>query len=1254
LIWKFPTESNAEAPPKNPGRDVGFMHAVTERIFENNTYGTMSSDGELVFMVNEGDPQQMMRGTPIRNNRVIWGPNGQVVQNAGPTAKNILTALSLREEGKLIWAIGDEEGDLSDLGQAYFLGPPLPLGGQLYALAESKKRISLVALEAKTGQLLWTQPLCDVELDVTQDPFRRISGATPSYADGVLICPTGAGAIVAVDLATRSLLWGKRFTVSNEQQQLMIQRMQMGWNFNGQMVQPVNPGTHWVDGCAVIADGRVYVTPMESDKLHCFSLIDGKDAWPSRNREGGLYIGAVTKDHLILVSESQVQALGVADGKTKWSCALGSNRPSGRGFFSGAYYYLPLSSAEVIKIDLANNGEIKARARSRFGNVPGNLICYQGYVISQGANTVDKFFQLESLRERVTKSLATKPDDREAIAWRGEIALDDGRLEQAMSDLRSAFQVTPEQVSEGEERDAWTAERERIRELLIDALASAFESKQPGRGAYLVEIEKLMESDEERSRYLRLLAMGRHDDGDIPGALEAYLQLADLKTPTQELEDVGGGHSVRRERWIRSRLETLWRLAKPEDRAPVDEAISQRLAKAEQSRENKAEALRTFLTAFGFHPLANQARERLLVEFSESESPLEREQLLLSLERSGDERQRRMAVTRLATLFQTQGRVPEALAYYRRLEREYGDVECLPGLTGKAMVAALSSEDKLARAMQTWNQWPVGAVKEEKQTRGGRQNQASYQQFWPIDIRGDQGPFFAGRQVLYDQQMYQILGRDEYGRESFRLMLNEAGAFRNYGYGYNTNHGVVSGHLLLVNTGYQVLAIDTLRNQAGGRQRVLWHVDLIDPMQLQLQMMTGWGGIEFQAINNPWGQARMGRIKVNNQPASTMSAVIDGGVAILRGRELTFYDVLSGKPQWTRHNLPPGCDIWGDSEVLIVATPDKDDAIVLRTQDGSDFAKRKAPRPDMRWAFFGRNVLTWREKPGRLHQVFLYDVAEGKEIDLGTYPMSSKGTIVVGDSVAIYDTTGRFVVLSLADGSKLLEAKVEPERQLNNVFVQRSADQYLVVTNRPRLARTSRNTNYQPVTYDPYGGTGAGLISGRVYSFDRDTGASLWQTPALVETHGYLHHQPSELPVLVFARHAHDRNQQAKGSILCLDKRTGRAVFQREDGLGQIYNFEASADPEARAVSLATTGANIVLKYTDAPTAPEPTYQAQEPPESNNPLYRTPLGRVLRAFGRAAEQEMPMPADVPNPADEVVEEKAEIKVETREVPAKKE
>ena len=90
----------------------------------------------------------------------------------------------------------------------FFLGPPLPLRGQLYVMAEIKDEMRLLALDGATGNLLWSQQLAMVESNITQDPIRRLAGVSPSYSDGVLICPTGSGCVVAVDLATRSLLWG--------------------------------------------------------------------------------------------------------------------------------------------------------------------------------------------------------------------------------------------------------------------------------------------------------------------------------------------------------------------------------------------------------------------------------------------------------------------------------------------------------------------------------------------------------------------------------------------------------------------------------------------------------------------------------------------------------------------------------------------------------------------------------------------------------------------------------------------------------------------------------------------------------------------------------------------------------------------------------------------------------------------------------------------------------------------------------------
>ena len=99
--------------------------------------------------------------------------------------------------------------DEPDLAGGFFLGPPLPLMGQLFVLAELKGEIRLLALDATNGKLLWFQQIAHVaELTIDRDTNRRLSGATPSFDDGILVCPTAAGACVGIDLATRSLLWG--------------------------------------------------------------------------------------------------------------------------------------------------------------------------------------------------------------------------------------------------------------------------------------------------------------------------------------------------------------------------------------------------------------------------------------------------------------------------------------------------------------------------------------------------------------------------------------------------------------------------------------------------------------------------------------------------------------------------------------------------------------------------------------------------------------------------------------------------------------------------------------------------------------------------------------------------------------------------------------------------------------------------------------------------------------------------------------
>ena len=79
-------------------------------------------------------------------------------------------------------------------------------------IAELAGDIILVCLDPETGNELWRQQLLAVESGgIEADPIRRIAGSMPTYHDGILICPTGAGAIVAIDLADRMIRWGVSF-----------------------------------------------------------------------------------------------------------------------------------------------------------------------------------------------------------------------------------------------------------------------------------------------------------------------------------------------------------------------------------------------------------------------------------------------------------------------------------------------------------------------------------------------------------------------------------------------------------------------------------------------------------------------------------------------------------------------------------------------------------------------------------------------------------------------------------------------------------------------------------------------------------------------------------------------------------------------------------------------------------------------------------------------------------------------------------
>ena len=372
---------------------------------------------------------------------------------------------------------------------------PLPLGGKLYAIADVKDEIRLLVLDAITGNLLWSQALAAVKLPIDQDPVRRLAGVSPSYSDGALVCPTGGGSVVAVDLATHALRWGylyERPDMLNRNSRSGITQVQM------QFMNPTGPVPRWRDGAAIISEGRVLLTPAEADMLYCLDLADGKPCWNAQRRGEHLYIACVHEGKVVLVGRNTVDAVTLKDGKDAWggrSIELPA-QVTGHGCYCGKKYLVPLSDDTVVTIDL-DEGKIVATAKPHHNHTPGNLVCSKGLVISQGLDGVEVYYQLHTAERKSERLLAADPADTIGLTLRGELLLNEGKWSEAIGVLRRVF-------AHDEELDTHVRTQELLRDALLDGLREDFAAVHP----FAVELEKLFDEPQQKAAYLRSMTIG--------------------------------------------------------------------------------------------------------------------------------------------------------------------------------------------------------------------------------------------------------------------------------------------------------------------------------------------------------------------------------------------------------------------------------------------------------------------------------------------------------------------------------------------------------------------------------------------------------------------------------------------------------------------------------------------------------------------------------------------------------------------------
>jgi outer membrane protein assembly factor BamB len=410
LYWEANSMLSIDSVVRDPqkGSNMGkwvatYGGTTSNPLLENSTLGTLSTDNTYVYLVDDlavpPHPNFMMQ-MQLNGVRMNFGSLDEYVRF------NRLQAFELNS-GKIEWELGGRGVDSGELGDSYFLGPPLPLDGRLYALNEKNGEIRLICLDpAKNwnqgeNPIVWKQKLGTVRDQLLTDATRRVQAVNISYSDGILVCPTNTGTIMGFDLRTRSLIWAYSYrkTPAAESNDNQMQRMT---NRRGGMdaAKKQQFPSGYAVSAPVIQKGNVVFTAPDCNELHCIRLKDGTGAWEAA-RSDDLFLGGAYDGKVLLVGRSTCRALSLADGKELWKMRTGL--PSGRGVAAGNVYYLPLKAPAnsgqpaVCTIDI-DKGAIVATIPSQMKvdgqyEVPGNLLFFAGNMISQNVAALTAYPQ---------------------------------------------------------------------------------------------------------------------------------------------------------------------------------------------------------------------------------------------------------------------------------------------------------------------------------------------------------------------------------------------------------------------------------------------------------------------------------------------------------------------------------------------------------------------------------------------------------------------------------------------------------------------------------------------------------------------------------------------------------------------------------------------------------------------------------------------------------------------------------------------
>jgi outer membrane protein assembly factor BamB len=1121
-VWEYPwfeTTQKVESSQTDfdgmPDDETGYA-LLKQRVWNDIPYGRISSDGERVFLLGDLAQVEMAMISPL------MGFQGT---RPAETGTNSLIALDLATEGKLVWQLGGDLPGGEAFAGAFFLGAPLPIDDAIYVMAEMAGDIVLLCLDAATGSERWRQQLLAIETGgIDNDAVRRVAGASASYKDGLLICSTGAGAVVAVDIHDRSLVWGTTIERNDVLNQNALGRRE-GFI-------PDHLLKRWWDPTPMIEGRSVYLTPIEADRLFAFDLLTGKKRWKeiSRNQTDSRYLAGVHDGSIVLVGGSNVKGINKLTGQSVWKTPKdwldSGEQISGLGMFgmiehpvtkqSVAAYFVPTSSNRIIAVSL-QDGSALAHRKTTYPT--GNLVAVDGMVISQAATLLSVAHGQVSLAPKVAAALEADPNNVEMINRKAQLLMEQGQRIEALEWLGKSRQLDPENIE--------------VQQLTIDAMFGALREDFIGNVKLLAELDRLIDQPADRAELLKLQVRAAIDNRQPVEAVNRLIDLSLLVfdpslSNQSNLGDSESTRSVSLDSWISARVTEAQEDADESQREQIAASLTNHL---NHYRSASTTQMQSLVRQFGALPGSEPLTRHLLSSYLVNKEWLAMERVVLASASATPEQLDRFApwqAIALASAYANGGlKLDAAVMFKLAMENEDEATRAAKELgIDLDELAALSVGGDFLR---TWEgqvsvqlpQDPIaGRISPSRRISVAENRRVVGESFRGWQLVSEESSPVALRDPLGNLHPIPVDGRNR-AEETHRQAVFNGGLMI----------AVLPGELIAVNL-FNVRDIQD--------DPVLWR----KPWQTD----GGGSGYRPRSHSTKFGD-QIYRYQVSSGGSNPVSSELQLGPIVgntfflLQGNELIAMDAMTRKIQWRNQEAPNGGAIVCDGQTVAIVSPNSQMIVKYDCRDGKRIGE--VPFVDYQlWASTDQSVLVYRDLPEGKRELVLMNPISGEVLLKHLYEgldqdVKVLGRIVQGTYVVTLANDGQVLIWDLEKAKVISEVNIDAIPNLSGLHVLPRNDSLVIL---PAVDTPPEDSNSVPVS--PTHGVEHVKVDVGVWAIDLNEGDVKWNVLLGKEVWGCTLTQSPVSPIVALSRskprYLTTGNRVRSIDVMAIDVRDGK------------------------------------------------------------------------------------------------------------------